>query len=170
AIYLWPVARANLGGAQDVFCALGSATLQGCPWSGALWAIGAGPLIGDMRARTWRRSGGMIGACAGDAVCAMPSLTMWRPMGQASDAAEILARLALKTAECKIIPLAEASSPPPESGARGALAEFVSKWQGVAITDAAEHLGALMGPCVGDAMRWQKVIAGWQRVPDLVAD
>ncbi|CAK0839907.1 unnamed protein product, partial [Prorocentrum cordatum] len=57
AVYLLPVAFANLAGAIEYFCALTSGILQGCPWSGTLCAAGVGPLIRDLHSRAARFKG-----------------------------------------------------------------------------------------------------------------
>ncbi|CAK0845855.1 unnamed protein product [Prorocentrum cordatum] len=85
-------------------------------------------------------------------------------------AAELLARLVLKTAKCKIIPLAGSFSPAVVDRVRAKIEALVPKWSGMTITDMAEYLGVLMGPSVDNLKRWQKLVAGWQRATNLIAD
>ena len=48
AIYLFPLAWTDLSGNLQVFCWLASGILQGCPTSGALWALCFDPLVRAM--------------------------------------------------------------------------------------------------------------------------
>eukprot|EP00959_Pyramimonas_sp_CCMP1952_P205076 4288311-Pyramimonas_sp.AAC.1 len=66
AIYLFPLAWTNLSGHMRIFCWLGSGILQGCPWSGTLWAVGMDPLIRDLFHRTRHFKQAVIGVCADD--------------------------------------------------------------------------------------------------------
>eukprot|EP00959_Pyramimonas_sp_CCMP1952_P059056 1233372-Pyramimonas_sp.AAC.1 len=62
---------------------------------------------------------------------------MLRPTSRVFYAAENLARLVLKTAKCKIFPLAEAVAPAVEDRIRAEITELVPRWNDMAITDRA---------------------------------
>eukprot|EP00959_Pyramimonas_sp_CCMP1952_P367385 7694914-Pyramimonas_sp.AAC.1 len=62
---------------------------------------------------------------------------MLRPISSVFYAAELLARLVLKTAKCKIIPLADSFSPAVVDRARAKIEALVPKWSGMTITDMA---------------------------------
>ncbi|CAK0806400.1 unnamed protein product, partial [Prorocentrum cordatum] len=155
AICVFPLAWANLGGVLQVFCWLAFGTLQGRPWSGALWAAGVGPIVEGLFVLARHFKQRVIGVCADDVGAVLPSTQIVHPLSSVFFAAEHLVHLAFSAGL--------------ELRVKVKLAELAPRWADMQVAPAAEYLGVLLYPSVTNNMRWQKVVAGWKHAARAIA-
>eukprot|EP00959_Pyramimonas_sp_CCMP1952_P091449 1914476-Pyramimonas_sp.AAC.1 len=88
-----------------------SGIVQGCPGSGALFAISADPFLQDMQLSVEGRKLGIVRARADDVGAAIRRLSALKIMARIFRVAARVASLKLKCSKCVVVPLASRFSP-----------------------------------------------------------
>ncbi|CAK0873209.1 unnamed protein product, partial [Prorocentrum cordatum] len=120
--------------------------VMGCGWSGALCAMGASCFLLDLEQKLDLRGHGLRRACADDLGPVFAAVTHLARLAGVMALVEDLAGLALKPANCRVIPLAGPLDDELVNKLRSALAVVAPRFQEFNICDRLTYLGLLLGP------------------------
>eukprot|EP00959_Pyramimonas_sp_CCMP1952_P309946 6486021-Pyramimonas_sp.AAC.1 len=124
-----------------VLSCITSGIIQGCPASGTLFALGADPFLKMFRQKLETPNLGLVRACADDIGAILFRLRDTGILREIFGAAQTLAHLALKTAKCKLVPLAAEFNEMIAARYRMMLAHTVPEWKNFDVVSRALYLG-----------------------------
>ena len=88
---------------RTFLCWIQAGVLQGCPFSGSIFAIALDPILAFMEKRLRRGSLGIVRACADDIGAALSSIKGFSVLQPIFQLARVSAGLRLKPSKCVVI-------------------------------------------------------------------
>ncbi|CAK0821360.1 unnamed protein product [Prorocentrum cordatum] len=133
-----------------------SGIIQGCGWSGTLYALGTACFLLNLETVPEAQGRGLCRACADDLGLALRASAYLVYLADVMLCMEILAGLELKAPKCHIIPLAGQVNADLILKLKNALLNIVPKFKDFNICDRLTYLGLLLGPGATDQLIYAK--------------
>ncbi|CAK0887921.1 unnamed protein product, partial [Prorocentrum cordatum] len=133
-----------------------SGIIQGCGWSGALYALGTACFLLNLETVLEAQGRGLCRACADDLGLVLRTVAYLVYLADVMLCMEILAGLELKAPKCHIIPLAGQVNADLILKLKNALLAIVPKFKDFNVCDHLTYLGLLLGPGATDQLIYAK--------------
>ena len=169
SMYAVNLAYGAVGASLRFLFAVWAGVLQGCPWSGFLFAISLDPFLWWISSVLHASDCGVVRACADDIGGSFKRLSALLLVSPVFDAARLAATLRLKPRKCIIVPTGVRLSLHLVEIIRLWLVSHIPEWAAFAVSPSALYLGFWLGP-VSDLLQWRGPLVKWsRRVEDVAA-
>ncbi|CAK0907259.1 unnamed protein product, partial [Prorocentrum cordatum] len=133
-----------------------SGIIQGCGWSGTLYAMGTASFLLNLEMVLEGQGRGLCRACADDLGLLLKAAAHFAHLAGAIILMDVLAGLTLKAPKCHIIPLAGEVNAELILKLRNALIAIVPRFKDFNICDRLTYLGLLLGPGATEKLIFEK--------------
>ncbi|CAK0898651.1 unnamed protein product, partial [Prorocentrum cordatum] len=133
-----------------------SGIIQGCGWSGTLYALGTACFLLNLETVLEAQGRGLCRACADDLGLVLRAVAYLVYLADVMLCMEILAGLELKAPKCHIFPLAGQVNADLALRLKNALLAIVPKFKDFNVCDHLTYLGLLLGPGATDQLIYAK--------------
>ena len=151
-----------VGASSRFLFAVWAGVLQGCPWSGFLFAVSLDPFLRWVSSVLEANNCGVVRACADDIGGSFRRLSALLLVFPVFEAARLAATLCLKPKKCVIVPTGVRVSLHVVETIRLWLTAHIPQWAAFAVSPSALYLGFWLGPASA-ALQWRAPLAKWSR-------
>jgi len=135
--------------------------LQGCPYSGTIFAVSIDPMLEWMQHDVVSNDTATVCACADDIGAALKDIKGLIPLNGIFGACSKATGLHLKEKKCMLVPTGCAFSPKIEDEVKSWLREFLPDWASFAVKEKGKYLGCWMSPAVTPEIQWKEASSKW---------